>query len=648
MIMQHAHIHGTFPAVLQDLKESLYGIPADSHIPGKIVAGACGNEAEPGPFKIPDALDRFIDRPVSTQDDEMHRLPAPVRAALRRTTLPCAELCCTELCCAALRQFCGKAFHIARFPGKMYLIRDPSLFQRLFHKLPVPPAPPGAGGGIDQKMIHMRIPLFGAGRRQRHAFRPFFCIVANEKTPVKGKWKSAVFKRGKLCYNLPAQFHTVTCRIRGGTAQAVLFEDEMPSLAAGMEEGMYSLDEVRKADPEIAQAIVDEQERQNSHIELIASENWVSKAVMAAMGSPLTNKYAEGYPGKRYYGGCQCVDVAEDLARERAKELFGCEYANVQPHSGAQANMAVMFAMLTPGDTVMGMNLDHGGHLTHGSPVNMSGKYFHIVPYGVNDEGVIDYDNVLSIAKECRPKLIIAGASAYARTIDFKRFREIADEVGAYLMVDMAHIAGLVAAGLHPSPIPYAHVTTTTTHKTLRGPRGGMILSSNEVNEKFNFNKAVFPGIQGGPLMHVIAAKAVCFKEALQPEFKEYQAQIIKNTKALCEGLQKRGIKIVSGGTDNHLILVDLTEKDVSGKELEKRLDDAHITCNKNTIPNDPRSPFVTSGVRLGTPAVTTRGMNEADMDKIAGIIAMVIESEDNIEAARKLTAELTEKYPLC
>ena len=411
---------------------------------------------------------------------------------------------------------------------------------------------------------------------------------------------------------------------------------------------MYDFEEIRNTDPQIADAIKAEMERQNSHIELIASENWVSKAVMAAMGSPLTNKYAEGYPGKRYYGGCQCVDVAEDLARERAKELFGCEYANVQPHSGAQANMAVMFAMLTPGDTVMGMNLDHGGHLTHGSPVNMSGKYFHIVPYGVNDEGVIDYDNVLSIAKECRPKLIIAGASAYARTIDFKRFREIADEVGAYLMVDMAHIAGLVAAGLHPSPIPYAHVTTTTTHKTLRGPRGGMILSSNEVNEKFNFNKAVFPGIQGGPLMHVIAAKAVCFKEALQPEFKEYQAQIIKNTKALCEGLQKRGIKIVSGGTDNHLILVDLTEKDVSGKELEKRLDDAHITCNKNTIPHDPRSPFVTSGVRLGTPAVTTRGMNEADMDKIAGIIAMVIESEDNIEAARKLTAELTEKYPLC
>ena len=411
---------------------------------------------------------------------------------------------------------------------------------------------------------------------------------------------------------------------------------------------MYDFDEIRNADPEIADVIKAEMERQNSHIELIASENWVSKAVMAAMGSPLTNKYAEGYPGKRYYGGCQCVDMAEDLARERAKELFGCEYVNVQPHSGAQANMAVFFAMLEPGDTFMGMNLDHGGHLTHGSPVNMSGKYFHVVPYGVNDEGVIDYDNVLKIAKECRPKLIVAGASAYARTIDFKRFREIADEVGAYLMVDMAHIAGLVAAGLHPSPIPYAHVTTTTTHKTLRGPRGGMILSSNEMNEKFNFNKAVFPGIQGGPLMHVIAAKAVCFKEALQPEFKEYQAQVVKNAKALCEGLKKRGVKIVSGDTDNHLMLVDLTEKNVSGKELEKRLDDAHITCNKNTIPNDPRSPFVTSGVRLGTPAVTTRGMKEDDMDKIAEIIAMVIDGEENVEAARKMAAELTEKYPLC
>ena len=411
---------------------------------------------------------------------------------------------------------------------------------------------------------------------------------------------------------------------------------------------MYDFDEIKTTDPEIADAIKAEMERQNSHIELIASENWVSKAVMAAMGSPLTNKYAEGYPGKRYYGGCQCVDVAENLAKERAKELFGCEYVNVQPHSGAQANMAVFFAMLQPGDTVMGMNLDHGGHLTHGSPVNMSGKYFNVVPYGVNDEGVIDYDQVLEIAKECKPKMIVAGASAYARTIDFKRFREIADEVGAYLMVDMAHIAGLVAAGLHPSPIPYAHVTTTTTHKTLRGPRGGMILSSNEMNEKFNFNKAVFPGIQGGPLMHVIAAKAVCFKEALQPEFKEYQAQVVKNAKALCEGLKKRGVKIVSGDTDNHLMLVDLTEKNVSGKELEKRLDDAHITCNKNTIPNDPRSPFVTSGVRLGTPAVTTRGMKEEDMDKIAEIIAMVIGGEENVEAARKMAAELTEKYPLC
>ena len=411
---------------------------------------------------------------------------------------------------------------------------------------------------------------------------------------------------------------------------------------------MYDFDEIKNADPEIAEVITAEMKRQNSHIELIASENWVSKAVMAAMGSPLTNKYAEGYPGKRYYGGCQCVDVAEELARERAKKLFGCEYVNVQPHSGAQANMAVQFAMLTPGDTIMGMNLDHGGHLTHGSPVNLSGKYFHVVPYGVNDDGVIDYDKVLEIAKECKPKMIIAGASAYARTIDFKRFREIADEVGSYLMVDMAHIAGLVAAGLHPSPIPYAHVTTTTTHKTLRGPRGGMILSSNEVNEKFNFNKAIFPGTQGGPLMHVIAAKAVCFKEALEPEFKEYQMQVVKNAKALCEGLKKRGVKIVSGDTDNHLMLVDLTGNDVSGKELEKRLDDAHITCNINTIPNDPRSPFVTSGVRLGTPAVTTRGMKEDDMDKIAEIIAMVIESEENVETARKLAAELTEKYPLC
>lgn len=341
------------------------------------------------------------------------------------------------------------------------------------------------------------------------------------------------------------------------------------------------------------------------------------------------------------------MDVVENLARERAKELFQCEYANVQPHSGAQANMAAMFAMVEPGDKVMGMNLDHGGHLTHGSPVNLSGKYFDFSAYGVNDNGVIDYDKVLEIAKEHKPKLIIAGASAYARTIDFKRFREIADEVGAYLMVDMAHIAGLVAAGIHPSPIPYAHVTTTTTHKTLRGPRGGMILCSEEMNKKFNFNKAVFPGIQGGPLMHVIAAKAVCFKEALQPEFKTYQEQVVKNAKALCKGLQERGVKIVSGATDNHLMLVDLTENDLSGKELEKRLDEAHVTCNKNTIPNDPRSPFVTSGVRLGTPAVTTRGMVEEDMAKIAEIIAMVIDDEANVEKAQGMVAELTKKYPL-
>lgn len=410
---------------------------------------------------------------------------------------------------------------------------------------------------------------------------------------------------------------------------------------------MYGFEEIKNEDVEIAEAIQAEMDRQNSHIELIASENWVSKAVMAAMGSPLTNKYAEGYPGKRYYGGCQCVDVVENLARERAKELFQCEYANVQPHSGAQANMAAMFAMVEPGDKVMGMNLDHGGHLTHGSPVNLSGKYFDFSAYGVNDNGVIDYDKVLEIAKENKPKLIIAGASAYARTIDFKRFREIADEVGAYLMVDMAHIAGLVAAGIHPSPIPYAHVTTTTTHKTLRGPRGGMILCSEEMNKEFNFNKAVFPGIQGGPLMHVIAAKAVCFKEALQPEFKTYQEQVVKNAKALCKGLQERGVKIVSGATDNHLMLVDLTENNLSGKELEKRLDEAHVTCNKNTIPNDPRSPFVTSGVRLGTPAVTTRGMVEEDMAKIAEIIAMVIDDEANVEKAQGMVAELTKKYPL-
>ena len=411
---------------------------------------------------------------------------------------------------------------------------------------------------------------------------------------------------------------------------------------------MYSLDEVRNVDPEIAQAIVDEQARQNSHIELIASENWVSKAVMAAMGSPLTNKYAEGYPGKRYYGGCECVDVVENLAISRAKELFGCEYANVQPHSGAQANMAVQFAVCKPGDTIMGMNLDHGGHLTHGSPVNMSGKYFHIVPYGVNDEGFIDYDELHRIALEAHPKMIIAGASAYARTIDFEKFRQVADEVGAVLMVDMAHIAGLVAAGLHPSPIPYADVTTTTTHKTLRGPRGGMILSSKAANDKYNFNKAIFPGIQGGPLMHVIAAKAVCFKEALGEEFKQYQRNIVDNAQALCGGLMDRGVRIVSGGTDNHLMLVDLTNFGITGKAAEKLLDAAHITCNKNTIPNDPQSPFVTSGVRLGTPAVTSRGMNTADMDRIAEAIALVLKGgEEKVAEAYAIVRTLTEKYPL-
>ena len=411
---------------------------------------------------------------------------------------------------------------------------------------------------------------------------------------------------------------------------------------------MYSMEELKAVDLEVAAAIENELDRQNSHIELIASENWTSKAVMAAMGSVMTNKYAEGYPGKRYYGGCDCVDVVEDLARERAKELFGCEYVNVQPHSGAQANMAVQFAMLQPGDTVMGMNLDHGGHLSHGSPANFSGTYFNIVPYGVNDEGFIDYDKVMEIAMECKPKMIIAGASAYARTIDFKKFREIADACGALLMVDIAHIAGLVAAGLHPSPIPYADVVTTTTHKTLRGPRGGMIMASQEVADKFNFNKAVFPGIQGGPLMHVIAAKAVCFKEALDPAFKEYQQGVIDNAQALCKGLMARDIKIVSDGTDNHLMLVDLTPYELTGKAMEKLLDAAHITCNKNTIPNDPKSPFVTSGLRLGTPAVTSRGMNTEDMDKIAEAIAMLIkEGESAVEKARAIVDELTAKYPL-
>ena len=411
---------------------------------------------------------------------------------------------------------------------------------------------------------------------------------------------------------------------------------------------MYSLEDIRAVDPEIADVIRNEYDRQAGHIELIASENWVSPAVMSAMGSVLTNKYAEGYPGKRYYGGCEVVDVAEELARERAKQLFGADYANVQPHSGAQANMSVQFAVLEPGDTIMGMSLDHGGHLTHGSPVNFSGKYFHVVPYGVNDEGFIDYDNVMAIAKECKPKMIIAGASAYARTLDFKKFREIADEVGAFLMVDMAHIAGLVAAGLHPSPVPYADVVTTTTHKTLRGPRGGLILASAEANEKYNFNKAMFPGIQGGPLMHVVAAKAICFKEAMQPEFKTYMQAVADNAKALAAGLMSRDVDIVSGGTDNHLMLVDLIRKELTGKEVEKWLDQAHITANKNTVPNDPKSPFVTSGIRLGTPAATSRGLDTADFDQVAEAIATVInEREAGIEKASEIIKKLTDKHPL-
>ena len=411
---------------------------------------------------------------------------------------------------------------------------------------------------------------------------------------------------------------------------------------------MYSLEEVRREDPEIAAAIEQEMARQNDHIELIASENWVSKAVMAAMGSPLTNKYAEGYPGKRYYGGCQCVDVVETLAIERAKKLFGCTYANVQPHSGAQANLAVEYAVLKPGDTLMGMNLSQGGHLTHGSPANISGAYFNIVAYGVDENGFIDYEELMRIAMESTPKMIIAGASAYARTIDFKKFREVADACGAVLMADIAHIAGLVAAGLHPSPFPWCDIVTTTTHKTLRGPRGGLILASQEAADKFKLNKAVFPGIQGGPLEHVIAAKAVCFKEALDPSFKVYAQSIIDNAKALADGLMKRDVDIVSGGTDNHLMLVDLTRDDLTGKEVEKWLDEAHITANKNTIPNEQRSPFVTSGIRLGTPAVTTRGMNTEDMDRIAEAIALVIkEKEEGIEKARAIVAELTAKYPL-
>ena len=411
---------------------------------------------------------------------------------------------------------------------------------------------------------------------------------------------------------------------------------------------MYSLDELRAVDPEIADAIVEEQKRQNSHIELIASENWVSKAVMAAMGSPLTNKYAEGYPGKRYYGGCDCVDVVEDLARERAKELFHCDYVNVQPHSGAQANMAVFFAVLEPGDTFMGMNLDHGGHLSHGSPVNMSGKYFNCVHYGVDENGFLDYDEMERLALECKPKMIVSGASAYARKIDFKKIREICDEVGAVMMVDIAHIAGLVATGMHESPFPYADVVTTTTHKTLRGPRGGMIMCNQEAADKYNFNKAIFPGIQGGPLMHVIAAKAVCFKEALSPEFKEYGKNVCENAQALSAGLIKRGLSIVSGGTDNHLMLLDLRPQGLTGKAVEKLLDQAHITANKNTVPNDPQTAFTTSGVRLGTPAVTSRGMNTEDMDKIAEAISLVVlGGEEKVPEARAIVKELTDKYPL-
>lgn len=409
------------------------------------------------------------------------------------------------------------------------------------------------------------------------------------------------------------------------------------------------MDYIESSDPEVGSLIKKEFDRQSNNIELIASENIVSEATALTMGSVLTNKYAEGYPGKRYYGGCQVVDEIETLAIERAKKLFGAEYANVQPHSGAQANMAVTMAVCEPGDTILGMSLDAGGHLTHGSPVNFSGRYFNIVPYGVSEDGFIDYDEVERLAKEQKPKMIIAGASAYPRIIDFKRFREIADEVGAVLWVDMAHIAGLVAAGLHPSPIPYAHVTTTTTHKTLRGPRGGLILSSEEVNKKYNFNKAIFPGCQGGPLEHVIASKAVCFGEALKPEFKTYQQNIVKNAKALAAAMTDCGFKLVSGGTDNHLMLVDLTNiEGLTGKVLQNNCDEVHITLNKNTIPNEPRSPFVTSGVRIGTPAVTSRGFQEEDMKPIAECIWDVATDFDNKkeEVAARVKA-LVDKYPI-
>ena len=405
---------------------------------------------------------------------------------------------------------------------------------------------------------------------------------------------------------------------------------------------------ISQYDSEVGSAIEAEAARQRRNLELIASENIVSEAVMITMGTVLTNKYAEGYSGKRYYGGCECVDVVETLAIERAKKIFGCDYANVQPHSGAQANMAVFMAMLEAGDTVMGMNLDHGGHLSHGSPVNFSGRYFNIVPYGVNDEGYIDYEELERKAMECKPKLIVAGASAYARVIDFKKFREVCDKCGANLMVDIAHIAGLVAAGVHPSPFPYADVVTTTTHKTLRGPRGGMILANKEAADKFNFNKAIFPGSQGGPLEHVIAAKAVCFGEALKPEFKTYQEQVVKNAKALAAALEKEGFKVLTGGTDNHLMLVDLRGMDISGKELQNRCDEVYITLNKNTVPNDPRSPFVTSGVRIGTPAITSRGLVESDMEEIAHLIWLTAtDFENKADEIRAAVTKICEKYPI-
>ena len=411
---------------------------------------------------------------------------------------------------------------------------------------------------------------------------------------------------------------------------------------------MYSFEEILAEDKEIATAISEEIQRQDSHIELIASENFVSKAVMAAMGSPLTNKYAEGYPGHRYYGGCEFVDKVETLAIERVKKLFGCTYANVQPHSGSQANQAVQNALLQPGDTFMGMSLACGGHLSHGSPANISGNVYNCVSYGINEEGYLDYDEIEKIALECKPKLIICGASAYARAIDFKRFREIADKVGAYLMADIAHIAGLVATGYHMSPIPYAHVTTATVHKTLRGPRGGLILSSEEFATEHKLNKAVFPGMQGGPLEHVIAAKAICFKEALSPEYKEYVGQLVKNAKVLASELVARGFKLVSGGTDNHLMLVDLQNKNITGKDAEHLLDAVNITCNKNAVPNDPQSPFVTSGIRLGTPAVTSRGMKEDDMKIIAEAIDICISDPDGDHSkALELVKGLTDKYPL-